>query len=133
MKKDITEQFVFLDDFCKQYNFFVDKNILSRERELTRTPGLSISEIMAIILLFHQSPAKNFKFFYQSYLQQYQSEFPALVSYNRFIELQQRCLGHFYALLQILCALAKQTGISYGAINNDSFFFKNRGHFVDAL
>lgn len=113
MKKDIIEQFVFLDDFCKQYNFFIDKNILPKDRELTRTPGLSISEIMTIILLFHQSPAKNFKFFYQSYLQQYRSEFPALVSYNRFVELQQRCLGHFYALVMILCALAKQTGISY--------------------
>ena len=70
-------------------------------------------QLISIVLLFHQSPAKNFKFFYTSYLQLYRSEFPGLPSYNRFIELQQRCLGHFYALLTILCATAKQTGIAY--------------------
>ena len=64
-------------------------------------------------MLFHQSPAKNFKFFYESYLQQYLSEFPRLPSYNRFLELQQRVLGHFHSLLLILCEMAKKTGLSY--------------------
>ena len=113
MKKDITESFIFIDDFCKEYDFFLLKNMLPRKKNLTRTPGLKISEIMTIMLLFHQSPAKNFKFFYQSYLQLYRGEFPGLVSYNRFVELQQRCLGHFYALLMTLCAMSEQTGISY--------------------
>jgi hypothetical protein len=113
MKKDITEQFIVIDDFCKEYEFFLEKNILPRKKDPTRISGLNTSEIMTIILLFHQSPAKNFKFFYQSYLQLYQGEFPGLVSYNRFIELQQRCLGHFYALLMMLCAMSKHTGISY--------------------
>ena len=82
-------------------------------RKPTRTPGLVTSEIMSIVLLFHQSPAKNFKFFYSSYLQLYKSEFPHLPSYNRFIELQQQCLGHFHALLMVLCAMTKHTGIGY--------------------
>jgi hypothetical protein len=113
MKKDITELFTYVDDFCKQYALFFNKHILPASRRPTRTPGLTISEIMSIIVLFHQSPAKNFKFFYTSYLQLYRSDFPNLPSYNRFIELQQRCLGHFHALLMILCALAKRSGISY--------------------
>ena len=113
MKKDITELFVFLDDFCKQYECILQTNILPSAKSLTRVPSLQNSELMSIVLLFHQSPAKNFKFFYTSYLQLYRSEFPGLPSYTRFIELQQRCLGHFYALLTILCALAKQTGIAY--------------------
>ena len=113
MKKDITELFVFLDDFCKQYELILQKNTLPSSKKPTRIPGLQLSEIMSIILLFHQSTAKNFKFFYQSYLQLYTSEFPNLPSYNRFIELQQRCLGHFYALLTVLCAMAKQTGLGY--------------------
>ena len=113
MKKDITELFIVIDDFCKEYDFFISKNMLPRKKNATRTPGLKISEIMTIMLLFHQSPAKNFKFFYQSYLQLYRGEFPGLVSYNRFVELQQRCLGHFYALLMTLCAMSEQTGISY--------------------
>lgn len=113
MKKDITELFVYVDDFCKQYDVMLQANILPRSKNPTRIPGLKISEIMTIILLFHQSPAKKFKFFYESYLQLYQREFPKLPSYNRFIELQQRCLGHFHAFLMVLCAMTKPTGIAY--------------------
>lgn len=113
MKKDITELFSFVDDFCQQYDLHMQKNLLPQRRKPTREPGLQISEIISIVLLFHYSPAKNFKYFYTSYLQQYQSEFPKLPSYSRFVALQQRCLGHFHALLTILCAVAKQTGINY--------------------
>lgn len=113
MKKDITELFVFIDDFCKQYDNFCHSHTIPPSRRPTRVPGLEISEIMTIILLFHQSPAKNFKFFYFSYLQQYKAEFPKLPSYTRFVELKQKCLGHFYALMMILCAIAKRTGVAY--------------------
>ena len=113
MKKDITELFVLLDDFCTEYARFLQKQLLPKNRNPTRVPCLQISEIMCIVLLFHQSPAKNFKFFYESYLELYKAEFPTLPSYNRFIELQQRCLGHFHSLLTILCAAAKHTGINY--------------------
>lgn len=113
MKKDITELFIYIDDFCKQYELFMNKDKLPLTRCPTRTPGLHVSEIMTIILLFHQSPTKNFKSFYERYLPLYIDDFPHLPSYNRFVELKQRCLGHFHALLTILCALAEQTGIGY--------------------
>ncbi len=101
MKKDIIELFIYLDDFCKDYEVFMAKNTLSHgsHKKPTRVPCLAISEIMTIIILFHKSPCKNFKYFYLSYLQNYTEEFPYLPSYNRFVELQQRCLGHFHALL----------------------------------
>ncbi len=115
MKKDITELFIYLDDFCKEYEIFMTHNILPHKphKKSTRTPGLTTSEIMTIIILFQQSPCKNFKYFYLSYLQNYTQEFPNLPSYNRFVELKQRCLGHFHALLMVLCALTQQTGINY--------------------
>lgn len=115
MNKDITELFIYLDDFCKDYEIFMAQNTLSygSHKKPTRVPCLAISEIMTIMILFHQSPCKNFKYFYLSYLQNYTDEFPVLPSYNRFVELQQRCLGHFHALLMLLCALAQQTGINY--------------------
>jgi hypothetical protein len=113
MKKDITELFIFIDDFCNQYESFFNAHTLPASKKPTRVPCLKISEIMTIVLLFHQSPAKNFKFFYTSYLQLYKPEFPTLPSYNRFVELQQRCLAHFHALLMILCSMAQQTGLSY--------------------
>jgi len=40
-------------------------------RSPTRIPGLHDSEIMTIILMFHESPCHHFKYFYQSYLQLY--------------------------------------------------------------
>ncbi len=113
MKKDITELFVCVDDFVKQYDVMLQANILPSSKKPPCVPGLKISEIMTILLLFQKSPAKNFKFFYSSYLQLYQREFPNLPSYTRFVELKQRCLGHFYAFLMILCAMTKQTGIAY--------------------
>lgn len=113
MKKDITSTYVFVDDFCKTYDDYISRQTLPALRKPTRVPGITTSEIMSIILLFHESPAKNFKYFYTNYLQQYTAEFPFLPSYNRFIELQQRCLGHFYALLMALCMMARHTGIAY--------------------
>jgi hypothetical protein len=115
MKKDIIELFIYLDDFCTEYEIFMGQSIISGKqyKKPTRIPSLAISEIMTIIILFQQSPCKNFKYFYLSYLQQYKQEFPHLPSYNRFIELQQRCLGHFHALLLVLCALSQHTGINY--------------------
>ena len=115
MKKDITELFIYLDDFCNEYEVFMAQSIIPDKpyKKPTRIPNLTISEMMTIIILFQQSPCKNFKYFYVSYLQQYKQEFPSLPSYNRFVELQQRCLGHFHALLVVLCALAQQTGINY--------------------
>jgi hypothetical protein len=115
MKKDITELFTYIDDFCKQYDNFIKNNFLSNKgsRKPTRETSLSISEIMTIILLFHQSPSKHFKYFYHSYLNLYQKEFPKMISYQRFIELEPRTLDYFYALIQIICAFSKRTGIAY--------------------
>lgn len=114
MKQDITELFIYIDDFCADYKTFsASRTLPGFLRKPTRVPCLSKSEIMTIILLFHRSPAKNFKYFYKSYLQLYKSEFPTLPSYNRFVELQQRCLNEFSALLITICSLATQTGVSY--------------------
>ena len=89
-------------DFCKKYDAFLAHQTLPKKTHTRRTPSISGSKIITIILLFHQSPAKNFKYFYESYLPRYTTEFPKMVSYNRFIELQQRYLGHIYSLPSIL-------------------------------
>ena len=91
MKKDITELYTVVDDFCKEYERYFNSQTFPKLKKLTRTPCLEISEMMTIILLFHQSPAKNFKFFYSSYLTLYKSEFPTLPSYNRFIGFCRFC------------------------------------------
>lgn len=85
MKKDITELFCFVDDFAKGIAKEVKSYQLKDNKLLrrpTRTPGLTDSEIMTIILMFPESPCRNFKFFYKSYLQLYHPEFTKMPCYD---------------------------------------------------
>lgn len=116
MKKDITELFLFVDDFCKEIDEYMAHHLLAQgcvKKKPTRIPQMSLSEVLTIIFLFHQSPCKNFKYFYQSYLGLYRAEFPTLLSYERFIELKPRCLPYLSILIQWLCLQSKQTGIAF--------------------
>ncbi|CAO5682425.1 MAG: IS982 family transposase ISWpi16 [Holosporales bacterium] len=115
MKKDITELFVYIDDYCKQYDNFKRSHSLSDKgyRKPTREPSLSISEIMTIILLFHQSSCTNFKHFYFLHLPLYREDFPTMLSYQRFVELVSRTLDYFFVLIQLICAISQKTGITY--------------------
>ncbi len=50
-----------------------------------------MSEIMTIVIYFHQPHYRNFKACYTRHISnQLNSEFPDLVSYNRFVELMPR-------------------------------------------
>lgn len=114
MKKDITALFCFVDDFCKASDHWINSSYLSQDnRKATRIPEVTHSEILTIILLYHQSPCKNFKYFYVSYLQLYKAEFTRLLSYDRFITLKKRVLCYLVLLLEWYCHQAQATGISY--------------------
>ena len=66
-----------------------------------RRPRLSPSEIMTILIHFHQSHYRTFKAYYTEYvLIHCRSEFPALVSYNRFVELTPAVIVPLSAYLQ---------------------------------
>jgi len=71
----LLELFCHVDDFCTA----------SLEQLSARRPRVSlcISEIMTILIHFHQSNYRNFKAYYLEYVMTH----PGLVSYNRFIEL----------------------------------------------
>ncbi len=113
MKKDITALYCFVDDFVKMTHNFLDKQgLLETGRKPTRTLSISYSEIITIILLYQQSPCKNFKYFYMSYLQLYKNDM-TILAYNRFIELKPRVLVYLVLLLEWYCQQAKSTGISY--------------------
>ncbi|WP_265027330.1 IS982 family transposase [Wolbachia endosymbiont (group A) of Bombylius major] len=114
MKEKVTEIFCIVDDFCNGVDEnFADK-LLPRSKKLTRVGKIKHSEIITIILLYHQSRCENFKAFYLYYLQSlYKSEFPKLPSYHRFIALKPRVLWYLALLLQWFCEQAKMTGISY--------------------
>ena len=112
MKKDITELFCFVDDFTKDIEEEVKTHQLQKnKRHLTRVPGLTDSEIMTILLMFQDSPCRNFKYFYKSYLQLYQSEFPRMPCYERFVVLMPRVL-HLLVFL-LYCLFSPGKGMAY--------------------
>ena len=114
MKKDITALCCFVDDFCKISEQWINKSFLPvTNKNPTRKPDISYSELLTIVLLYHQSPCKNFKYFYMSYLQLYKSEFVTLPSYTRFIALKPRILTYLVLLLEWYTQEAQSTGISY--------------------
>ncbi len=58
--------------------------LVSRTRRRQRARRLWPSEIMMILILFHQSHYQDFKVFYTTYvLTQLRGEFPGIVSYTR--------------------------------------------------
>jgi hypothetical protein len=114
MKKDITELFCLVDDFSSS----MQKEITSQQlpnknnRLPTRVCGIADSEIMTILILFQQSPCRNFKYFYKSYLQLYSNEFPRLPSYERFVALMPRVLHLLVLLLNCLLS-GRRNGLFY--------------------
>jgi hypothetical protein len=62
MRHDITELFCFVDDFCKEIDDELKKHQLPQSnRKPTRTPGLTDSEMVTILLMFQTSHMKDFK------------------------------------------------------------------------
>lgn len=116
MNIKITEIFYLVDEFCKEYNKAKEGH------ELTQTAGkktrnrkfrLCDSEIITILIIFHQGQFRNFKHFYIHYVQLHmKSYFPETVSYNRFVELQQKVMLPMCVFLQMYC-LGECTGISF--------------------
>ena len=54
---------------------------------------MSDSEVITIMVMFHQSRYRDLKAFYINYIQQYRyRDFPHTVSYNRFVKPQQKAL-----------------------------------------
>ena len=67
---------------------------------------------MTIIIHFHQSSYRNFKAYYTKHVMLHlQSEFPNLVSYNRFVELMPRTIG--FLLVYLYSLRGSCTGISF--------------------
>ena len=83
-----------IDDFCKWFEPLYQQRLLQDgQRQRVRQGQLSLSEIMTIIVFFHQSGYRDFKRYYTKYVVVHlRSDFPTLVSYNRFVELMPRAL-----------------------------------------
>lgn len=110
----LLELFCDVDDFCKVFlpvwqNRLLTSGAMQRRRERS----LSISEIMTILIYFHQSHYRHFKAYYTEHvLKHLRSEFPGLVSYTRFVEWIPSVLVPLCVYLRTAC-LGRCTGISF--------------------
>lgn len=90
----LVETFCSVDDFCQVFEphweqIQLQSGLLQRRRK----SRLSLSEVMTIIIHFHQSGYRTFKNYYQNHvLVHLQGEFPRLVSYSRFVRLMKRAI-----------------------------------------
>lgn len=111
-----------IDDFSKQFHEQFKKNFLTDGKELrNRSFIMTSSEIMTIAIYFHFSGYKTFKDYYEkSVLIHLNSEFPNLVSYNRFLELRKNITIPLAIFAQLQAQLAECTGVSF----IDSFSLK---------
>lgn len=94
MENTLTTLFVLVDDFCKDFMPEWEKHLLENNVKQRRRGGnLSPSEIMTICIHFHQSHYRTFKHYYNDYVCKHlRQQFPALVSYERFVTLMKSVL-----------------------------------------
>ncbi|MCI0551260.1 MAG: IS982 family transposase [Anaerolineae bacterium] len=109
----LLELYCQVDDFWQTFRPHWQAQLLaSGSVQRLREPQLSYSEMMTIIIHFHQSHYRDFKAFYTEHVQKHlRSEFPHLVSYTRFVELLPRVLLPLLAYMQSL--RGRCTGISF--------------------
>jgi hypothetical protein len=109
----LLELFVDVDDFCQLFLPIWQKRLLSDgSRKRLRKGQLSISEIMTIIIYFHQSRYRDFKTYYLEHVCKHLcAEFPNLVTYERFVALMPSVFGPLSAYLKSL--YGKCRGISF--------------------
>ena len=110
----LLELYCDVDDFCQVFlPFWNQQQLASGEKQHQRARSLSISEIMTILIAFHQSHYRDFKAYYaQLVLKSWCSEFPTLVSYTRFVEYIPSVLVPLIVYLRT-CCLGECSGISF--------------------
>jgi len=110
---DILPLFFEIDEFCQTFEPVWNKHLLAHIcKKRNRRRSLALSEVMTIMVLFHQSGYRNLKQFYLEFVCRYLIvEFPGLVSYNRFVEFERDALVPLSAYLQTRRGVC--TGISF--------------------
>jgi hypothetical protein len=116
MSANSVEIFYIVDEFCKEIEKTMQGHLLpadTSKKKRKRAFTMSDSEVITILIMFRQSHCRDLKYFYINHIQRYCTrDFPDTVSYNRFVELQQKALLPMVIFLQ-LCCLGKCTGISF--------------------
>ena len=110
--RDLCSLFCNIDDFWQTFKLEWDQHLLSSgHKKRGPEPELSVSEMMTIMIVFHQSNYRTFKHFYLYVSTCLRAYFPSLISYNRFVYIQKTLFIPLFAyLVQNLGAV---TGIAF--------------------
>ena len=113
MEELLISIFCDVDDFCQVYEQYYQKYSITDGKNHIHKSSMSISEIMTIVIFFHLSNHKTFKWYYINYicgtLKEY---FPNFVSYNRFVELMRVVIVPL-TLYLIKFRFGKCSGVSF--------------------
>ena len=108
----ILNLFCHVDDFCQWLATWENAKLLGVARKRGPAPRLSLSEVMTILIHFHQSHYRDFKAFYTQHVCKHmRSEFPFLVSYTRFVELMPSALAAMCLYLRV--RFGQATGVAF--------------------
>jgi hypothetical protein len=110
---NILELFCRVDDLWQGFEpQWRQEQLASGQRQCQCQGQLCPSEVMTIVIRFHQSRYRDFKSDYTRYMQEHlRSEFPKLVSYGRFVHLMSEVLVPLRAYL--MSCYGKCMGISF--------------------
>lgn len=93
MQELITAIFCDVDDFCKAFEHYIKSHALPENnkcKDFFPHSAMALSEIMTIVILFHLSQYRTFKWYYKNHVCIHLKDcFPRLLSYNRFVELMR--------------------------------------------
>ncbi len=99
----LVEIFCHVHDFCQVFNHWERQHLLEN-RAPARKPALADSEILTILIFYHLSGFKCFKYYYTwLVMRHFKSYFPHVLSYNRFIELLPRHYLKIYFYTKVFC------------------------------
>lgn len=109
----LLELFVSVGDFCQIFLPVWEKILFADgSKKRRRARQLSSSEIMTIIIYFHQSQHRNFNAYYTEHVCRHvREEFPNLVGCKRFVILMPSAFGPLSAYLKSL--YGNCSGISF--------------------
>lgn len=112
---EVIKNFCKIDDLTLQFKEF-EANfwLFAPDSKPRRKSKLTDSEIITILVLYHESGYKSFKDFYKRFvLKALKSYFPNLVSYDWFLTLMQGVLMQVMGLIHLLCMDANRNGVYY--------------------
>ena len=110
--EDLTTLFCSVDDFWKRFECeWKDHLIGVSVPRRGPKPDLSMSEMMVIVIMFHQSNYRTFKHFYRLISDHYRGYFPKLISYDQFVALMKNLFIPLHAYL--LDRVGMLTGVAF--------------------